>query len=335
MSSTVAVISVSGGKDSTSTAEIAMETYGLENCRFVFADTGNEHDLTIEHIGGYLTARYRDITTVRADFSQEIDNKRRYVRTVWPTKGVSDDIIERALKVLHATGNPFLDLCLWKGRFPSRMRQFCTQYLKRIPLDRYLLDCMRPGLEVESWRGLRQDESPNRRDTPASEMAAEGYRIVYPIRLWTAQQVVDFVRGRGIKLNPLYSLGFGRVGCMPCINISKDELLNTAIRFPQYIDKIREWEELLCMAAKRGWTTFFTDSAKVSLVEIPGWSYRPSTGEDGLQVDQWIEPDREIFERLRVDKRIEWAKTSRGGRQFDFIRSGEPERCASMYGLCE
>jgi hypothetical protein len=35
----------------------------------------------------------------------------------------------RALAVLHPTGNPFLDLCLWKGRFPSRKAQFCTEEL--------------------------------------------------------------------------------------------------------------------------------------------------------------------------------------------------------------
>ena len=37
----------------------------------------------------------------------------------------------RALAVLHPSGNPFLDLCLWKGRFPSRKAQFCTEHLKR------------------------------------------------------------------------------------------------------------------------------------------------------------------------------------------------------------
>ena len=27
----------------------------------------------------------------------------------------------RALAVMYPSGNPFLDLCMWKGRFPSRM----------------------------------------------------------------------------------------------------------------------------------------------------------------------------------------------------------------------
>ena len=215
------------------------------------------------------------------------------------------------------------------------MRQFCTQYLKRIPLDDYLLGCIQPGLEVESWRGLRRDESQNRRNTPDSEMTAEGYRIVYPIQAWTGQQVIDFLRGRGTKLNTLYSLGFGRVGCMPCINVGKDELLNTAIRFHDHIDKIREWESLVSLAAKRGWTTFFVDAARVSLVPLPGWTHSQVESEHGEFTDQWIEPDVVIFDRLRVDQRIEWAKTSHGGRQLDFIRSADPPPCSSLYGLCE
>lgn len=331
----IAVVSVSGGKDSTATAELAIDMYGRENCRLVFADTGNEHELTIEHLNGYMAKRYGQIDTVRADFSQQISKKRIYVETVWPTKGVPAEIVQRALSVLQPTGNAFLDLCLWKGRFPSRMRQFCTQYLKRIPLDHYLLDCMAPGFHVESWRGLRRDESQNRRNTPDSEMTAEGYRIVYPIQAWTGQQVIDFVRGRGIKLNPLYSLGFGRVGCMPCINVGKDELLNTAQRFPEHIEKIEEWESLVSMAAKRGWTTFFTDAARVSNFAVPGWKLKQVQNAEGKLEEKWIEPDEEIYQRLRVEQRIEWAKTSRGGKQIDFIRSSEPAGCSSQYGLCE
>ena len=32
-----------------------------------------------------------------------------------------------------------LDLCIWKGRFPSRKAQFCTSELKTMPLVEYLV----------------------------------------------------------------------------------------------------------------------------------------------------------------------------------------------------
>jgi 3'-phosphoadenosine 5'-phosphosulfate sulfotransferase (PAPS reductase)/FAD synthetase len=331
----LAVVSDSTGKDSGITIELAIEAHGRENVRIAFADTGNEHDLVYEHLE-YQRARYGEIITLRADFSERIAGKRIYVETQWPRKGVSPEIVQKALSVLHPTGVAFLDLCLWKGRFPSRKAQFCTQELKRYPLDNYMLELMAQGFELESWRGIRRDESQNRRNAQEREIAAEGWEVVHPIVGWTADQVIAEHSRRGLKLNPLYMLGMGRVGCMPCINCNKDELNEIGKRFPQHIDKIREWERLVGLAAKRGWTTFFADAALVSDVPIPGWVEDTVTDEDDGTVSKvWIEPDPDIYERLRIDKRIEWAQTQHGGRKVDWIRQAAPEACSSVYGLCE
>jgi Phosphoadenosine phosphosulfate reductase family len=287
------VVSVSGGKDSTAVGLLARQHRSKSSCRFVFADTGNEHDLTLDYVHHYLPTVVGSIETVRADFSAEIQSKREYATSIWPMEGVPDSFIQRALSVLQPTRVPFLDLCLWKGRFPSRKAQFCTQHLKRIPLDQYILDRMIEGYHVESWRGIRREESLNRRNAVERERVAEGFDIVQPIVTWSAQQVVDYVLG------------------MPCINCQKDELLEIAKRFPEHIDKIREWEHLVSMAAKRGWTTFFADSF------LPG------------------ETVEQIAERMCIDARVRWAKTAYGGRQSDFLRESPPATCSSVYGLCD
>ena len=307
----LAVVSISGGKDSTATALLAMDRMGRENCRFVFADTGNEHELTLEYVNDYMPQVFGEVITVKADFTRQIAGKRLFVKTKWPEKGVPQNIIDRALSVLHVTGNPFLDLCTWKGRFPSRKAQFCTQELKRRPLDAYMMDLLSEGWDLSSWRGIRRDESQNRKDAKDSERAAEGWMIEHPIAAWTAQQTVDFVLERGVLLNPLYTRGMKRVGCMPCINCSKDELLEISKRFPEHIDRIREWEAIVSMAAKLGFTTFFGDAA-----------------EEG-------ETNEQIVNRLNVDARVRWAGTAFGGRQQDFIRLESGEACSSVYGLCE
>lgn len=334
------VCSTSGGKDSTAVALLALDQYGPEKCRFVFADTGNEHQLTLEYLHDYLPGHLGIvIDTVVEDFTDRIAGKRHYIETVWPTKGVPQEIIDQALDVLHPTGVPFLDLCLWKGRFPSRKAQFCTQELKRRPLDRYMTNLAlsgHPGASLESWQGVRRDESQNRRDALDFELTPEGWAVRRPIVSWTAQQVVDFVISRGVRLNPLYSEGFGRVGCFPCINCGKDELDNTATRYPQHIDKIREWERLVCLAARQGWTTFFCEAAMVSKTPLEGWTYSPVADEKtGEVMDLWIEPDASIFERLRIDSRVDWAKTTHGGKHYDLFKAGDPPMCSSMYGLCE
>lgn len=312
MSETIAVVSMSGGKDSTATALLAIEQFGKERVRLVLADTGNEHEATMAYALDYLPAVLGiKVDVVRADFAERIARKRVYVVDVWPTKGVPQRVIDAALEMLHPTGNPFLDLCIWKGRVPSRKAQFCTQFLKRYPLDAYTFDLMSQGYEVESWRGVRRDESQNRRNAKDREEAAEGWTIVHPIAAWTAQQVVDYVRSKGLELNPLYSQGMHRVGCMPCINCNKGELLEIARRFPEHIERIRRWEQIIGQACKRQFATWFTGAA-----------------EDG-------DTDADIFDRFNIVERVEWAKTARGGRQFDFIRVEEPAQCSSVYGLCE
>lgn len=305
--SPVHIVSVSGGKDSTATALICLDRNERENVRLVFADTGNEHPITLQYLD-YLRARLNHpIDVVRADFAADILRKRDYALTQWPLKGVPDEICQRAAAVLVPTGNPFLDLCLWKGRFPSRKAQFCTQELKRYPLDDYTTALIQAGHQVESWQGVRADESAQRRDAKERELAAEGWWVNRPIVDWTAQQVVDFVIGRGLDLNPLYSKGFKRVGCAPCINSSKEDVSLWARHFNEVIDRLREWERLVALASKRGATSFFP------------------APEDG----------RADRQGRNIDEYVAWSMTTRGGRQLDLMKVGAPAECSSVYGLCE
>lgn len=337
MNETLAVVSCSGGKDSTATAILALDAFGADRVRLVIADTGHEHDETWRYVRETLPAALGlPVEELRADFSARIAGKRRYIAEKWAEKGVPQSDIDRALAALHPTGVPFLDLCLWKGRFPSRKAQFCTQELKRYPLDAYLFARVEEGYAVESWRGVRRDESRNRRDTPAREPQAEGWVNVHPIADWTAAQVVDLCRQRDVPLNPLYSQGMGRVGCMPCINVRKSELAEIARRWPEHVDRVREWEAAVSAASKRGATTFFTDSA----VEIPtgGVVQRWSDDDDEME---WVPAVRqesitETVARLNIDARVQWARTTRGGKQYALLpMADDTETCSSIYGLCE
>src|SRR5690606_11410930 len=104
--STVHVISMSGGKDSTATALLALERFDRMRLAFAFADTGNEHEAVYEYLD-YLQ-RKLGITIVRlkADFAQQIARKREFVLTQWESKGVPADTIKRAAEALVPTGIP-------------------------------------------------------------------------------------------------------------------------------------------------------------------------------------------------------------------------------------
>lgn len=310
------IVSVSGGKDSAATLLVAI-AQEAENLHAVFADTGNEHQATYDYVRYLEQATGVKIRWVKADFSDQIARKRDYVQTKWREQGVPESTVEAALSVLHPTGNPFLDLCIWKGRFPSTNVRFCTEELKIIPIqDHVYWPILRSdGHTIESWQGIRWDESRARSTAVEREGIEPDAQRVFayrPILSWTADDVFEMHKRHGIKPNPLYSQGMGRVGCMPCINCRKDELANIAKRFPDVVDRLREWESIVSKAAKRQSGTFFSTSNDPTVGDAPV-----------NHLDHGI------------DRMVDWAMTGRGGRQIDLVSLMEPAQCSSIYGLCE
>lgn len=320
------IVSVSGGKDSTALLLLAIEREA-ENLQAVFADTGHEHPETYKYIE-YLSENVHPIRRVQADFSEQIEKRRQMMQRVidgthkeranskyeW-----TPEVAQRALGVLYSTGNPFLDMCLVHGRFPSTKVRFCTDELKRNPMiEQVQFPLMEQGGVVWSWQGVRADESLARRDLPELECVGAGadsgelwnYR---PILQWTVDDVFAMHRKHNVKPNPLYSQGMARVGCMPCINTRKDELLEVSRRFPAEIDRVFAWEKLITQASKTGTASFFAASRL------------------GAESAAEVTP-----EKHGIWAHVEWSKTSRGGTQYDFMRvEKEGPLCSSIYGLCE
>lgn len=315
------IVSVSGGKDSTALLLLAI-AQGAPNLRAVFADTGNEHELTLEYIDYLEQATGVTIERRRADFSRQIARKREFIATKWREQGVAESIVEAALQVLQPTGIPFLDLCLWRGRFPSRKAQFCTEALKRdVIIEQVMLPLMDGQNMILSWQGVRRDESEARRYLPEAEHVGGNLYNYRPLLNWDVAGVFEAHRYMGIKPNPLYSLGMGRVGCMPCINCRKGELREIAARFPEHIDRIEQWEHLTRLASKRGAATFFAGAnAKHQKGSIKHMS------------------SEQIVALANIREAVEWSKTTRGGIQYDLMAiDGEADStaCSSAYGLCD
>ncbi|HEY0268069.1 MAG TPA: phosphoadenosine phosphosulfate reductase family protein [Methyloradius sp.] len=215
---------------------------------------------------------------------------------------------QRVLKHLIPTGIPYLDLCMWKGRFPSRKAQFCTQELKTAIAVEFQIDLVDAGYSVISWQGIRRDESESRKDAKLYERIGRRMWVFRPIIHSTAQQVVDFSLSKDTRLCALYSMGMGRVGCMPCINAGKEELRQIALRCNDHVVRISEWELIVALCSKRGLATFFA---------APG-------------LENYMAAKRDVFEVIK------WAKTTRGGRQMDLLGDlDSPTSCSSSYGLCD
>lgn len=302
------IISVSGGKDSTALLLLAKEL-NVPNLQAVFAGTGNEHPLTYEYIHYLAHVTATPIRLVKADFSQDMQRKVNYINTKWREQGVADEICDWVITLLKPTGNPFLDLCMMKGIFPSAKARFCTVELKRNPMfEQVYIPLLDQGISVDAWQGVRADESRKRALLPERDLVGAfkngaehwNYR---PLLKWSVEQVFAQHKKHNIKPNPLYSVGMGRVGCMPCIFCRKNELLHIAARFPEQIERIAQWEAILSEISKRGKMTFFSTTKGRG---------------DGI----W--------------QCVEWSKTARGGKQLDLVSIEDSQKaCYSIYGLCE
>ena len=285
------VVGFSGGADSQAVALWVRQRFPPEEVLLLNSDAGgNEHPLTEAFIRRYsqevfpvtvVKALVRDLGDVGTKDGRTGDRRREFRET--------DELT-------------FARLAYVKGRFPSRKAQFCTQHLKLSPQRRWLHENL-TAKGIGYWRyiGVRRDESDARKDTPMSRCDEYfGCKVCCPLAKWTKQQVFAYLKEHGEEPNPLYKLGFGRVGCAPCINSGKDDILLWATRFPQMIDKIRRWE-------REVGRTFFAPC-------VPGMDVN------------------------RVDDVVRWAATARGGRQvaLPFLRDEvESGGCMSKWGLCE
>lgn len=221
------VVPISGGKDSQTCLELAIEHFGKENVIGLFCDTQFEHPMTYEHI-----ENMRDLYQVEI--------------------------------IVRNDGN-VLDQCIKWGRFPSDNVNFCTNYLKiNVGKKFYKELAEQQGCGFEVWYGLRSAESQHREKRYGNKINDElyapheimpskypkyleklGVMMRLPIIDWTEKEVFEFL---GNKINPLYSHGFNRVGCFPCL-AGGDGPKEKAFQFDSFgqsqLKKVREVEKVI------------------------------------------------------------------------------------------
>lgn len=283
------IVGFSGGIDSQATVRWVRNRFGDANTVVLFSDAGgNENQATYRFVAQYSENIFpvTRIQPIVADMAGRNPGK----------------IAELGLRPEDALS--FDTMARIKGMFPKTHIRFCTTHLKLEPQKRWTNDNRKTVLAggFERYIGVRRDESDGRAHVDFRE-----YDDVFmcwlnrPLADWTKEMCFSFVKAHGETWNPLYDLGFARVGCAPCINAGKEDIRLWASRDPRMIDKIRKWEREV------GYT--FYASGKVPGMEI-----------------NWI------------DDVVEWAKTKRGGRQYELplleadVQSG---MCMNKYGFCE
>lgn len=95
----------------------------------------------------------------------------------------------------------------------------CCDLLKVEPTRRAIEE-----MHVKCWvTGLRCTEGRTRTDYKEVEERDKGLIKLNPILIWKEREVWQYLAIYGVKVNPLYALGYRSLGCAPCTKITSDE----------------------------------------------------------------------------------------------------------------
>lgn len=137
-----------------------------------------------------------------------------YKNTTIDPKGTIAHAMSKGAEVINPK-KTFMQL-IEENAFPSRIQRHCCRFLKEYKV-----------LDV-AVHGIRREESTKRAarykepEMCRTYRGGEKVRVVMPILDWTAQDVLQFISNRGIKLHPLYYRSDGtidvsrRLGCQCC-----------------------------------------------------------------------------------------------------------------------
>jgi len=264
------IVSYSGGKDSTATLLWAYERYAPENIIVAFCDTGWETRTTYDYV--------------------------EYISEWCESKDISFNKIKPAMQ--------FEELVYHKKMFPRSFRRYCTQMLKIKPFFMFISQIQQKEVLV----GERSQESPSREKKAHTEFN-EYYNCYLhrPIKDWTHDDVFKIHQKHNIKHNPMYDLGFSRVGCAPCIMANKKDIALINKYFPEQIDKIKKLENNLQQKRE-----------EAGLADYNNTFFKPKVVGGETIAD--------------IDEQVYWANSTYGTTLQDFI----PDSCKASYAiLCE
>lgn len=140
----------------------------------------------------------------------------------------------------------FVGLCKELGP-PSRRMRWCCFTQKAAPINAFYSNLDK---DVLSFDGIRRSESNSRAKFERLRKNTKIIRQIsaYPIFEWLDFQVWLYLFFRKIPINPLYEIGYSRIGCWACPNNSKfdDYLLSKT-----HPDLSKKWANFLLEYAEK------------------------------------------------------------------------------------
>ncbi|MEF9880272.1 MAG: phosphoadenosine phosphosulfate reductase family protein, partial [Clostridia bacterium] len=203
------VVSFSGGKDSTVTADLAARALGNPSLVHIFGNTTLEFPLTIEYANRFRRENPMAI-----------------------------------FKVAQNKEQVFYEVCKDIGP-PARMMRWCCSMFKTGPITRVLNSLYR-DVNILTFYGIRKCESVsrskyNRIEDDAESVKIQKQTVASPIFFWKDIDIWLYLLGEQVDFNDAYRLGYDRVGCWCCPNNNERAQFLSKIYMPEQASKWREF----------------------------------------------------------------------------------------------
>lgn len=210
------VLSFSGGKDSTVTADIVKKALANPSLVHIFGDTTLEFPVTMEY-----AKRYRE-------------NHRQAI-----------------FKIAKNKEQIFYDVCSDIGP-PARMMRWCCSMFKTGPITRTINRLYR-NQQILTFYGIRKNESIsrskyNRIEDDAESVKIQQQTVASPIFFWYDVDIWLYILAEEIDFNDAYKLGYDRVGCWCCPNNNQRAQFLSRIYMPE---QSKKWRDFLIEFAKK------------------------------------------------------------------------------------
>lgn len=203
------VLSFSGGKDSTVTADIVIKALSNPSLVHIFGDTTLEFPMTIEYANKYREKHAQAIFQIAKNYEQN-----------------------------------FYDVCEDIGP-PARMMRWCCSMFKTGPITRVINSLYR-NQQILTFYGIRKAESIsrskyNRIEDDAESVKIQQQTVASPIFFWRDIDIWLYLLAEDVDFNDAYRLGYDRVGCWCCPNNNQRAQFLSRIYMPEQSKKWRNF----------------------------------------------------------------------------------------------
>ena len=210
------VVSFSGGKDSTVSADLAVKALSDPSLVHIFGDTTLEFPSTIEYATRFRKAHPEAIFQVAKNDEQN-----------------------------------FYDVCDDIGP-PARMMRWCCSMFKTGPITR-VINSLYGSQQILTFYGIRKAESVSRSKYNRIEDSADAVKIkqqtvASPIFFWKDIDIWLYILSESIDFNDAYRLGYDRVGCWCCPNNNQRAQFLSRIYMAE---QSKKWRDFLIGFAKK------------------------------------------------------------------------------------